>query len=56
MLNTDNGIQSLLERIDFVRDYEKDPEARLKMLVDLEVELRCYEDLKIHSYALLMKE
>jgi hypothetical protein len=54
MVNADNGLQALLDRIDFVRDYERDPEARLKMLLDLEVELRCWDDeLKIHNYARL---
>lgn len=56
MFNLDNGLQALLDRIDFVRNYEKDPEARLKMLLDLEVELRCWEDdLKIHKYARILR-
>lgn len=57
MINLDNGLQALLDRIDFVRDYEKNPEARLKMLLDLEVELRCWDDeLKVHAYARILAE
>lgn len=51
-----NGLQALLDRIDFVRTYEKDSAARLKMLLDLEIELRCWDDdLKVHKYARILK-